>query len=147
MPSKGRGSLFIGKEPMDAIEHPLRALFNIDQLVDNYPEDGGGQANQGRRQRLGSNPTEYSTHSLRIAGACALRAAEKSEPVIKLMGEMVKLVFFGLHANPSWHATRRGRAHDQRINLGVPKLQRQASEGAGNQDSLTNQMTATNKPV
>lgn len=34
----------------------------------------------------GADPNDYSTHSMRIGGACALLAAGKSETVIRLMG-------------------------------------------------------------
>ncbi|EGZ09718.1 hypothetical protein PHYSODRAFT_416947, partial [Phytophthora sojae] len=35
---------------------------------------------------LGLSPKDYSAHSLRIRGACALLAAGKSDLVIRLMG-------------------------------------------------------------
>jgi hypothetical protein len=37
-------------------------------------------------QTQGADPAEYSTHLMRIGGACALLAAGKSETVIRLMG-------------------------------------------------------------
>ncbi|ETN01502.1 hypothetical protein PPTG_17227 [Phytophthora nicotianae INRA-310] len=41
---------------------------------------------KGTAPGLGLNPKDYSSHSLRIGGACALLAAGKSDLVIRLMG-------------------------------------------------------------
>lgn len=41
----------------------------------------------------GAAPKDYSSHSMRIGGACSLLAAGKSEPVIRLMGRWASWCF------------------------------------------------------
>ncbi|KAG2792021.1 hypothetical protein PC118_g3958 [Phytophthora cactorum] len=89
-------------------------------------------------KRSGSNPTECSTHSLRVGGACALLAAGKKRTSDQADGHMLKLVLFGLYMTPSRNASRRGRTHDQYVNVGVPDVKiRPQGGGGGRQPSCT----------
>eukprot|EP00644_Phytophthora_capsici_P016071 jgi/Phyca11/115152/e_gw1.28.579.1 len=88
----------------------------------------------------GADPQEYSTHSLRIGGACALLAAGKSELVIKLMGRWSSWCFSvytrlrpGMLKDVAQHMIRASTWE-------CPDLFDVPQGGFGSQASLTNQV-------
>ncbi|OWZ02848.1 LOW QUALITY PROTEIN: hypothetical protein PHMEG_00025522 [Phytophthora megakarya] len=90
----------------------------------------------------GAEPKEYSTHSLRIGGACALLGAGKSELVIKLMGRWSSWCFSvyprlqpGMMKDVAQHMIR-GSAWECSDHIDEPP------GGFGGQASLTNQVLA-----